>query len=167
MSVEVESVGIEEAIAHFQQIPAEVRLALEAQVHMEALHLVEVIKDEYLSGQVLGIRSGRLRRSVHELELHAGGDSVEAAVGVNLGDAGYAGFWEYGFTGTEDVREHLREITQAFGRPISPREVVVRQHTRQVDQAPRSYLRAALAAEAAGIIERIKAAALRAAGGEN
>ena len=69
-------------------------------------------------------------------------DSVIGTVGNSCE---YAGYHEYGFTGVEQVRDHYRTITQAFGRPISAREVFVRAHQRNVNYPGRPFMRPALA----------------------
>ncbi|HWK45125.1 MAG TPA: HK97 gp10 family phage protein [Stellaceae bacterium] len=106
-----------------------------------ALTLQRKIVDEKLSGQVLGIRSGRLRGSI-SAELHQDGQSITATVGS---DASYAAFQEYGFSGSETVRAHLRTIRQAFGRPIREKQILVRPYIRRVDYPAHSFLRSALA----------------------
>jgi len=161
----IEQIGLESVTIQLRSMPDRVRQALERAVETEALNLVRIVKEDKLSGQVLGQRTHRLRDSVHMLALESDADTVEAAVGVNLKDAKYAAFWEYGFTGIEQVREHTRKITQAFGRPIDERTILVRAHARHVDQPPRSYLRSTLGEEADGIRARLRAAVDRAAAG--
>lgn len=163
--VRIQERGIEAVLVRLKEMSGTVRAALEVAVQVEALDLVRVVKEEKLSGQVLGQRTKRLRNAVHVLDLDHGAASVTAAVGVNLGDAAYAAFWEYGFTGTEEVREHLRTITQAFGRPIDPRSVLVRAHARNIDQPARSYLRSALAERQDIIRAHLRAAVDRAVAG--
>lgn len=46
----------------------------------------------------------------------------------------YAGVYEFGFQGTEQVSEHLRRMTEAFGKPVAtPHEVLVTSCSRKVD----------------------------------
>lgn len=46
----------------------------------------------------------------------------------------YAAFYERGFQGDEQVAEHLRKMTVAFGHPVAtPHEVLVRAYVRQVE----------------------------------
>lgn len=101
--------------------------------------LVNII-DRRLSGEVLNSRSGALRASLRtSVDLSAG---ILATVTANTP---YAAFQEYGFSGVENVRAHLRHQTQAFGHPIKPIELQVRAHARRVDYPAHSYLRSALA----------------------
>lgn len=59
------------------------------------------------------------------------GNAVEVGLSNSLP---YAGFIEFGFQGTEQVTEHLRMMTQAFGKPVaSPHEVLVQSYSRTVD----------------------------------
>jgi len=109
--------------------------------------------DENLSGGVLNARSGALRAS-----LAAGLDQAGGLAARVTAAAPYAAFQEYGFSGGESVRAHLRLYTQAFGRPIRPVEAQVRPYSRQVDYPAHSYLRSALADLSADIRDGIEAA---------
>lgn len=74
--------------------------------------------------------SGPLADS-YEVTLRQEGDAVLAGLTSSLP---YAGFYEFGFQGGEQVSEHLRQITEAFGRPVAtPHEVLVRSHDRRVE----------------------------------
>jgi hypothetical protein len=114
--------------------------------------------DANLSGGILNARTGTLRASLAAGLAQGGG--IVATVTVS---APYAAFQEYGFSGGESVRAHLRLQAQAFGKPIRPVEARVRAYTRQVDYPAHSYLRGALAdlsAEIFGGIDRAVAEAL-------
>jgi len=93
-----------------------------------------------LSGDVLRVRTGRLRRSIHpEWDFRQGYSGT--TVGTNVE---YAGIHEYGFSGSVQVKSFQREMTRAFGKPISPTQVTVRAHTRNVNMPERSFLRSTL-----------------------
>jgi len=93
-----------------------------------------------LSGDVLRVRTGRLRRSIHpEWDFRQGYSG--ATVGTNVE---YAAIHEYGFSGSVQVKSFQREMTKAFGKPISPTQVTVRAHTRNVNMPERSFLRSTL-----------------------
>jgi Bacteriophage HK97-gp10, putative tail-component len=109
--------------------------------------------DSNLSGGVLNARTGTLRASL-AASLDQGG-AIAARVTAS---APYAAFQEYGFSGSETVRAHLRLQSQAFGRPIRPVEAQVRAFTRQVDHPAHSYLRSALADLSAEIFDGIQTA---------
>jgi hypothetical protein len=93
-------------------------------------------------------------------------DSLEATVDddgtaprATLGSAlPYARVIDQGFAGTEDVRESLRLQSVAFGRPMTPRQVLVRAHARQVDIPGRAYLTGALDTMADTITETYRMA---------
>ncbi len=93
-----------------------------------------------LSGGVLNARSGALRAS-----LVASLDQAGGLVARVTADMPYAAFQEYGFSGGESVRAHLRLQAQAFGKPIRPVEVQVRAYSRHVNYPAHTYLRSALA----------------------
>ena len=93
-----------------------------------------------LSGDVLRVRTGRLRRSIHpEWDFRQGYSG--ATVGTNVE---YAAIHEYGFSGSVQVKSFQREMTKAFGKPISPTQVTVRAHTRNINMPERSFLRSTL-----------------------
>lgn len=117
------------------------------------------IRAEKLSGQVLKVRTGKLRRSV-ERDVQESGQQV---TGIVSDTASYAAAHEYGFQGTVAVREHMRTIKQAFGRPIDEKTISVRAHSMRMNLPERSFMRSALAemsesgeiqAEMAAAIER-------------
>jgi phage gpG-like protein len=116
-----------------------------------------------LSGQVLKRRTGTLARSVQQSpRTFMVGTDVVGTVGVaNITGPGgrapvkYAAVHEFGFKGTENVREHMRTVKQAFGRPLAtPVQSPVKAHSRKVDIPERSFLRSALRdLEAQGVID--------------
>ncbi|MFX6778543.1 hypothetical protein ABTH52_20150, partial [Acinetobacter baumannii] len=67
-----------------------------------------------------------------------------AVIGIVSTNVKYGRIHEYGFSGTVAVRESLRQVNKAFGRPIQTREVAVRAHSRRVNLPARSFLRSAL-----------------------
>lgn len=91
------------------------------------------VKAEKLSGQVLNVRSGRLRRSIN-YKIKTSDTGVEATVGTNVE---YARVHEFGFKGSVVVREHLRTAKSGF-------RSMVRSHSRNVNLPQRSFLRSSL-----------------------
>ncbi|MET7242495.1 hypothetical protein ABZT49_03945 [Methylobacterium sp. EM32] len=148
-------------VARFERVVGDVLRELRAAVDVERLILEALIKRK-LSGEVLNVVTGRLRRSIYST-IEAEGDRISGVV-AQSGDVKYGRRWEFGFTGDEVVRAHVRTITQAFGAAIAPREVEVREFTRHVDQPARPYMRPSLAERAAAIMARLKGAAARGAG---
>ena len=105
-----------------------------------------------LSGDILKVRTGRLRRSIHpEWDFKPG--HMGATVGTNVE---YAAIHEYGFKGTVQVKSFQREMTMAFGRPIAPKQVTVSAHSRNINMPERSFLRSALKEMRPEIIEGLK-----------
>lgn len=105
-----------------------------------AIDIQSAVKGQKLSGQVLHVRTGTLRRSINQA-VETRSDGVWAIVGTPVV---YARVHEYGFQGTEAVRAHLRTIRQVWGRPISPKQIEVSAHARRVNLPERSFLRSTL-----------------------
>lgn len=106
-----------------------------------AMLLVEsTAKTPYLTGKALNVQTGHLRRSV-ATKVEIRGNKVTGRIGTNLS---YGRFWELGYDGPMKVKAHARTIRQAFGRPIAPKKVHVKAHTRQVSVSPRPFLRPAV-----------------------
>lgn len=109
-----------------------------------------VIKTEKLSGQVLHRRSGRLSAGVHT-NFHDDEQSFSAVTGIGP-ELGYGKMHEMG--GVFTVKQHMRTITQAFGRPIQPKQVSVKEYMMRVTK--RSFLLSTLQERRAinvGIVE--------------
>ena len=104
---------------------------LKTEIRRVAVDVTAHVKDRKLSGQVLNVQTGRLRRSIN-YRVTETGTGIEARVGTNVE---YARIHEFGFKGTVNVREHMRKGKQAFK---------VRAHTRRVNLPERSFLRSSL-----------------------
>jgi len=133
-------IGDQAVVKRLQGLPADIRKRLEATISRLTIKLQSKVKDEKLSGQVLKNRTGTLRRSINK-KITVTDTSIIGSVGTNVS---YAKYQELGFHGSENIREHLRHISQAFGRPIEPMDVTVHSHTRKVDYAGHPFLRPAL-----------------------
>lgn len=120
-----------------------------------SINLQAYVKENKLTGQVLHTRTGTLRRSINR-EVTSTPSAIRAVVGTNVE---YAAGHEYGFNGDVNVKAHLRQITQAWGRPISPRSVQVQAHTKHVVLPERSFLRSALKDFEDRIVQDIRGAA--------
>lgn len=96
-----------------------------------------VVKADKLSGQVLKVRTGRLRRSITPATEDTGA-LIVGKVGTNVE---YGATWENGFKGNIQVKDHKRLLVKAFGIPVkNPHKISVRAHTRKVDIKPRPFL---------------------------
>lgn len=135
-------VGDAEVIARLKEIPQKLERSLVRAVTRLAVEMTRHVKQDKLGGQVLKRKTGTLSRSINR-SVYQGidRDSIMGQVGTNVE---YAAFHEYGFHGTQQIKEHLRQIKQAFGRPIEPRSVTVAAHSRKVDYPAHSFLRSAL-----------------------
>ena len=97
--------------------------------------LLGMVKQNYLSGQSLNRKSGRLSRSTNAAFEGSGNTGV---VGTKVS---YGAIHEYGLN--VSIPAHMRMMKKAWGRPVSnPRLIEVRAHT--VKYPERSFLRAAL-----------------------
>jgi hypothetical protein len=111
--------------------------------------LAQAIRQDKLSGQLLKARTGRLQRSIREI-VQKDGAILSASISAG-GRSAIA--QEFGFRGTVSVRQHLRQIREAFGRAIAPRTIAVKAHPMRMDLPERSFLRSALRElEASGAI---------------
>lgn len=126
-----------------------IRAQLRREIERLAIKLLTHVKSDKLSGQVLNVRTGRLRRSINERVEDKNGD-ITGFVGTNVE---YARIHEFGWRGTVTVKEHL----------INGKSSIVRSHTRKVNVQERSFLRSALADMASEIREGIRVAAVQGA----
>lgn len=136
-----ELLGGDELKAKFSQAAPKFTAALGQSIGRLVLMLQRNVKADKLSGQVLRVRTGRLRRSINARTEGIGTETPAGYVGTNVS---YARAHEYGFAGRVTVKQHMRNIKQAFGRSITPVQVMVGTHTRRVDIPEKSFLRSAL-----------------------
>ena len=103
----------------------QIRARLRRNMEGFLIELEGYVKEKKLTGQVLHVVTGTLRRSIH----HFLRETEEAIIGsVASGrEAPYAAPHEFG--GTFVIPSHRRTITQAFGRQLkTPSTFTVRQH---------------------------------------
>ena len=131
---------------------AELKLA----VNEQTITLQGYIVSQKLTGQVLGVRSGALRRSIQQEPATVTGSAVAGRV-YSAGDVKYAAFWEYGFHGVETVKQHMRHVV--FGKDVAP--FSVGPYSRKVDQDARSFMRSALTERKEAIVQSLGDAAKR------
>ena len=134
-------VGDREVIARLRRLPDSMRSAAKHSIARLVLRLQRHVQQNKLTGQVLKVRTGTLRRSIAQTVAEEPG----GIVGIVSTNVKYARKWEFGFSGNEPVKAHLRMVKQAWGRTIAnPRKVAVQAHSRLVDFPERSFLRSAL-----------------------
>ena len=140
--MKVEIVGGDSVQQRFRDMSSNIFPALQRKVTAAAIRLqTHVIKDK-LSGQVLRYRTNNLRSSIHQ-DTTIDGTVVTGTVGTNVE---YAARHEYGFNGSENVKEHLRTIKMAFGKSLKkPVAATIRAHSRRINYPEHSFLRSALA----------------------
>lgn len=143
--------GDEKLVAAFTKVSTTARSRIKRTLQLLGGLLVEKIQRDYLSGQVLHQRTGRLAGSIHE-ETDETESSIITSVGTNVE---YAKPHEYGFHGSVKIKAHMRQIKQAWGRPITPRAVHVRAHVRNVNITEKRFMRGALAAFRPKVTERL------------
>ena len=138
------SVHAEALIAKMANAPELVRRALLRAVTVLSIDVQRSVKQDKLTGQVLHVRTGTLRRSINR-EVTEREDGVFAVIGTNVE---YAGIHEYGFNGTMSVQAHVRRSREQMRMKksgVKPAgEVMVRAHTRKVNMPERSFLRSTL-----------------------
>jgi phage gpG-like protein len=136
-------VGTEAVQARFEHLSVAMRDRVRKRIQALGIELQRKVKEEKLSGQVLNVRTGNLRRNISE-ETTVTGESIVSSVGTNVP---YARFWELGFSGTEQVRSHLR-----MGHPVRP-------FSRAVNERARPFLSTALLEMRNHIIDELTIAA--------
>lgn len=172
VSFQVEVVGGAEVVAHLGQVGAMVQQFVAAAVE-RAGYAVQARAEQKLSGEVLKVRTGRLRRSINTQVVNSPTEAT-AQVGTNIE---YAAIHEYGFDGIEQVREYTRHSVvrfratrEAIAHDIETRKAImfgtgrrasayalapgtVRAHERHMVMPERSYLRSSLQELAPSITE--------------
>jgi phage gpG-like protein len=135
-------VGDAALIEHIGGIAPKARAELRKAVDLMAIKTLARVKLK-LSDDVLRVRTGRLRRSITQAVTDDAG-SIHGVVGTNVE---YARIHELGFSGSQNIRAHLRTIKTAFGKSIKGGAVTfqVSAHSRQVDIPARSFLASSLA----------------------
>lgn len=122
------------------------------------------VKEGKLTGQVLHVRTGTLRRSINR-RITEDSSGVFATVGTNVR---YAAAHEYGFDGEVTVKAHTRRAQQQMAlkgkkRPgKSEGTINVRQFTRHMHLPEKSFLRSELRDRTPQIQQDLRSAALEA-----
>lgn len=144
--------GDERVVASIRSQYQKVITNVEQSIGRLTLKLLTRVKVNKLSGQVLNVRTGRLRRSITYV-VNKTPSRITGIVGTNVE---YARAHELGFSGEVSVKAHLREIKKAWGKDITPRTVEIRAHSRHVNLPEKSFLRSALSDMAPEIIQTLQ-----------
>ena len=132
--IEGRVIGAESVIAGLGMASEESRKRVRSAVQRLGLELLRKIKEDFLSGRALGVRTGRLRRSINESTSESGTE-ITSSVGTVVG---YGRVWELGFTGSQAVKSFSRT-----GRTGVVQQV--KAFSRKVNIVARPFLRPALA----------------------
>lgn len=120
-----------------------IKLEIRRTINALTLKLQRMIQEEMLSGQRLNVQSGRLRGSLASRVEEVAG-VIEGTVSAGGAHVKYAFIHEFGLSAAVSIKEHLRHIKQAFGKPITPRDVLVKAHSRTVNFKERRFMRDSL-----------------------
>lgn len=139
--IEISVTGQDRVVAMLKGLPYRVFGEVKGEVSRITLALLRLVKEDKLSGGVLHNRTGTLRRKVNSRVI-ANAQSITGTVGVKLA---YAAAHEFGVDKEVQVKEHLVQIKQAFGKPLaSPVLFIMPPHSRHMKLPERSFLRSAL-----------------------
>ena len=149
--------GDKEVVAHFDAMPAKVHAALLAKTQSLSVKLARYIQEQKLSGQVLKVRSGNLRRSIAFMTT----DSADVITGkaYSSGDVKYAAIHEFG--GKTAAHDIVPTKAKALAFMMNGKQVFasIVHHPGSV-MPERSFMRSGLADMREEIIEGLRQAAL-------
>lgn len=91
--VSAELIGVEKVLSFMQSIRPGVASTIRAEMERQTITLQNKVKDDYLSGGALNVRTGTLKRSISKRVTEADGH-YEGIVGTNVK---YGRYWEQGF----------------------------------------------------------------------
>jgi hypothetical protein len=159
--------GDKATAAHLSALPANVRKELTTAMLRITIDLQSYVVRNKLSGQLLKRRTGTLAASIQHRVDSARADGVYGVVGSRINEGHplkYAGPLEDGFEGDVTVKEHLRQMTKAWGREVkNPRKITVHAHTAKRHIKAYRYLASALEERRTSYLEQIRAAVARGA----
>lgn len=153
--ISVTLVGAEEVKANFESLSGRLHTSVLVAITSLSKQLEAHVKLDKLEGQVLNHITGRLQSSIHS-DVQDSSDTITGR--VYSSGCNYAAIHEYGFSGSEVVREHIR--THVFGKEVAP--FTVGSFTRTMNMPERSFLRSALKDFEPKIIRDLNAAVAKA-----
>ena len=151
MILNVTLTGAKDTVLALQQLPNTVADAIWRSVTRQTLKLQAHVVRDYLSGQVLNVITGALRRSIQSQVRREGPVTIGEV--FSAGDVKYAGIHEFGFNGPETVRQHIRTVV--FGKTVNP--FSVGPFERHMNMPARPFMRPALADSEQSIYAAIRA----------
>lgn len=150
--------GEKAVTARINSIAPRVRESITRTMLRITIDLQSYVVKNKLSGQLLKRRTGTLAASMqHKVVSTQAGVTGVVGSRINEGAAlKYARPLEDGFDGTVTVREHLRQMTTAWGRAVKePRKITVRAHSAQRHIKAYKYLASSLAENRSRYIEML------------
>lgn len=132
-----------DADVDFNEVNERVRAEIRRTVNALTLKLQRTIQEDMLTGQRLNVQSGRLRGSVSS-KVEEDKDWIKGTVGAGGALVPYAFAHEFGLKGAMAIKAHLRMIKKVFGQPITPRQIMIKAHSRKVDMKERRFMRDSL-----------------------
>jgi HK97 gp10 family phage protein len=143
-------VGDKELIGKLGLVPDRVRKSIRAKVRALAIMLENKVASEKLTGQVLNVRTGNLRRSIFN-EVTDEGGAILGIVGSS-GDVRYAAIHEFG--GKIDIPEIVPVKARVLAWVSGGKTVfAMRARAHTVTMPERSFLRSSLAEMRDEIVE--------------
>lgn len=139
---------------NFDAVKKQVNDSVSQAVMVEGIRLSSYIKQYKLTNQVLNVRTGRLRNSIHS-DFHAGTNYFQSKISTNVK---YAPAHEYGFRGVVQVKSHKRKINKVWGRVIPTKEIMIGSFARHMNLPERSFMRTALDEQENNIVKAIEKA---------
>ena len=151
--ITAEVVGSREAIQRISQLGGKVQDELKISVTRAAIMLLSFVKASKLSGGVLNVKTGRLRRSINQ-QVKSDDKSVIGQVGTNVN---YGRFWELGFD--RKLGAGTRGGPGARGGKVLTGKSLASYNAKHPagtkHEAPRSFLASSLADKRAEIVAEI------------
>ena len=138
VTLKVETSGVENIVVKLNNYSGNARKELKTAMAVIVTRIVSFIKESELSGQVLRRRTGTLSRSIKGEVFD---NATDITGDVRSRDKGnkpveYAARHEYGFTGQERVKAHVRRLA-------SGGEASVREFVRNVNYGARPFMKPA------------------------
>jgi len=145
-------IGGEQLEERLRVLPDKVMLAVTKRVQAAALQVEADVKANKLSGQVLHVKTGNLRRSIHTNPVNINGSNISATVGTN---SEYAAIHEYG--GVTSPHEIVPRNHEALKFMVDGKVLIRKRVMHPGSRIPeRSFLRSTLKEDAEMIYEQIR-----------
>lgn len=139
--------GEKNVLARLGEVTPAVRTQVERTILRIVIDLQSNVVRNKLSGQLLKRRTGTLAASIQH-KVVSTSDTITGIAGSRVTSGAplkYAPPLEDGFNGAVTVKEHLRNVKQAWGKPMqNPRAVLVKAHQAQRNIKARHYMRSTL-----------------------